>query len=177
MIFGFFPFLFLPLFPILRYVAGHCPAIHSLHLFIVYLLAWWFCIQLSFLFLLCAFIFFFFFSLFCPQFLIFFSLMPFCLCNSSSFFFFLGLILVSAWFPCMLTEGRVSVGINCHSGLSSYRILCSLFLRSQLFNSLETSRNSHLLRCVQPPYRKMLSAVIVWSTGNPASPEECLVIR
>lgn len=63
MIFGFFPFLFLPLFPILRYVAGHCPAIHSLHLFIVYLLAWWFCIQLSFLFLLCAFIFFFFFSI------------------------------------------------------------------------------------------------------------------
>lgn len=134
MIFGFFPFLFLPLFPILRYVSGHCPAIHSSHLFIVHLLAWLFCIQLSFLFSLTLLSVFIFCSVshstsdFASVWL------PFCLCISSSFFS--SLVLVFPWFPCLLGEGRVSASISCHSGPSSYRILCSLFLRSQLFKFL-----------------------------------------
>lgn len=132
---------------------------------------------LSFLLLLHSFLFSF-FALFSPQLLI---LLQFD-CLSASVFrlsFFLGLVLVSPWFPCVLTEGRVSAGISCHSGPSSYRLLCSLFWEVSFSNSLETSRNSPLLRCVQPPHRKMWSAVIVASTGNPESHahEECLILH
>ena len=136
MIFGFFPFLFLPLLPILRYVSGHCPAIHPLHLFVVHLLAWWFCIHLSFLFLLHSFLFLF-FALFPPQFLI---LLQFNCLSASVFLlpFFPGLVLLSQFFPHVLAEGRLPAGINCHSVPSIYKILLSLFLRSQIFKFLRS---------------------------------------
>lgn len=46
-------------------------------------------------------------------------------------------------------------------------------------SSLETSRDSPLLRCVQPPHRKMWSAVIPKADRNPASRahEACLLLN
>lgn len=139
-------------------VSGHCPAIHSWHLFMVH--------PCSFLFLLHSFPFLY-FALFFPLSSWFCFLIWIPLFLSMDLFFPLGLVI--PWFPHVITECKDLISVSVEF-LSLLEFFAPSLSESSFSNSIETPRNSLSLRSVQPPEENAICCFPPWipRKENPA---------